>query len=158
MFTSQFKTRNDNVNGKWKAALLLLLVRIRLKQSYIYAFFLLYKLLHIGHKNFLLALLLQTPHKPVTKMLILLTCFVTNLLLKHLMISFEDCYCIQTYVCLKLYNVIPTQTVPSINKRNSILFSFKQVGFVKEAVFSDPEAVTFDVFDAVVVNMGVWFK
>lgn len=32
----------------------------------------------------------------------------------------------ETYVFVKLNNVIPTQTVPSINRRNKTLFSFRQ--------------------------------
>ena len=51
----------------------------------------------------------------------------------------ETKFSILTYVCVKLYNVIPTHTVPSINKRNKMLFSFKQDS--TSAVMSATEGV-----------------
>ena len=61
-----------------------------------------------------------------------------------------------TYVCVKLYKNIPTQTVPSINNRNKMLFSFKHVCTVTDERLSDIASVAFVTFIAVEPN--VWFK
>lgn len=60
-----------------------------------------------------------------------------------------------TYVCVKLYKNIPTQTVPNINKRNNMLFSFKQVCTVTDERLPESAAVTFVAFTA--VGPDVWF-